>query len=1355
MGNFTGTPGDNVMTGTAGADTMTGLAGNDTYIVNDVGDQVIEAAGEGNDGVYSSVSYTLAAGTEVETLSALDWNSTAALFFTGNEIANWLIGNAGSNQLRGAGGNDIIEGKGGDDFIDGGSGVDAMFGGIGNDTYIIDNINDAAVETAGEGSDGVYVTVNYTLASGTDVETLSTLDWNSTAALDLTGNGIANWLIGNAGVNQLRGLGGNDIIEGKGGDDFIDGGSGVDAMFGGTGNDVYLIDNINDAAVEVAGEGIDGVYVTVDYTLAAGTDVETLSALDWNSTAALNLTGSDIANWLIGNAGVNQLRGAGGNDIIEGKGGDDSIDGGTGVDAMFGGTGNDVYLVDNINDAAVEVAGEGADGVYTTVDYTLAAGTDVETLSALDWNSTAALNLTGSDIANWLIGNAGVNQLRGAGGNDIIEAKGGDDSLDGGTGVDLMLGGLGNDVYLVDDQGDSAVETAGEGSDGIYTTVSYALAAGTEVETLSALDWNSTAALNLTGNEIANWLIGNAGANQLDGGAGADILQGRGGADTFAFTTVLGAGNIDTLLDFSAVDDTILLAGSAGQPFAALAAGALRSGTLVIGAAAADADDYLIYNSGTGALLYDADGSGAGAAVQFATLSTGLALTTADFLVSGSINTPPAVTSGGTASIAENSPASTVVYTAAATDADGDRITWSLSGTDASLLTINAVTGEVRLNASADFEVKNSYTFNVVANDSGSSTARSVVLSITDVTEGGGSTPIINEVAGPNNSRNNAQAIDRNGFLVANNPNLHNDDLPSATIVGGISDSQDKDFFSITLQAGELLILDVDGTNGLDSHLRLYAANGDEIGDNDDLIVDDPGSDPPFGHNTDSQIRFRAATGGTYYFSIEAFQDGDSNPNNDTSGPYQINVSIGPPATSAQIAQEDIDALISGLEWPTTNITYSFPNEVDDYTQPFGDPNDPETASFAPFTGFQQSAVQQMLAYIASLTPLTFTQLFNDSEGQAKLRYAMTDATGAAHAYLPGTSDEAGSAWFNKDDFNAPTKGSYAWMGILHETGHALGLKHGHEFPVAISADRDSVEYSVMTYRSFPGQDLSGGGGYTNEQFGFPQTLMMYDIAALQQIYGGANYTTNASNTVYTWSQSTGEMFINGTPQGKPGDGDGNPEPSDNRIFMTVWDGGGTDTYDFSNYDNDVPGELVVDLRPGEWTILGTPSLAPQTAFLGGGSHYARGNIANALLFQGNTASIIENAIGSDHQDVLIANQVANQLTGGTGTDLFRWASSGDSAVGAADTITDFAHVLGQTQERIDLSLIDANSTTGTNDAFSYLGNSAFTGVAGQLRWTQAGADVHVFADLNGDMTADMQIIVSNTTFMQQVDFIL
>jgi Ca2+-binding RTX toxin-like protein len=383
-------------------------------------------------------------------------------------------------------------------------------------------------------------------------------------------------------------------------------------MFGGQGNDVYLVDNIADSAVEVAGEGSDGIYTTVSYTLGAGADIETLSTLDWNGTAAIDLAGNEISNWLIGNAGVNQLRGLGGNDIIEAKGGDDSLDGGAGADVMVGGTGNDVYLVDDQGDAAIEAAGQGNDGIYTTVSYMLADGTDVETLSTLDWAGTAAINLTGNNLANWLIGNAGANVLNGGAGADILQGKGG------------------NDVYVVDNGGDLILENAGEGSDAVYVTASYALNSGAEVESLSTLDWGSSAAINLAGNEFGNYMIGNAGANTLDGKGGYDALVGREGADTFAFTTALGATNVDHIADMVSGTDKIALDHAV---FTGLGPGALNANAFVTGSGAGDADDRIIYNSATGELFFDADGNGSGAAVLFAVLDGHPVLAASDFNV--------------------------------------------------------------------------------------------------------------------------------------------------------------------------------------------------------------------------------------------------------------------------------------------------------------------------------------------------------------------------------------------------------------------------------------------------------------------------------------------------------------------------------------------------------------------------------------------------------------------------------------------------------------------------------------------------------------------------------------------------
>jgi Ca2+-binding RTX toxin-like protein len=1262
--------GNDLLDGREGADRLEGGTGDDTYYIDNPNDVVIENLGEGFDAIYTTVSYSLAAGVELEWLSAFSAAGTAALTLVGNEFSQYLIGNNGTNVLIGGGGADVMIGLGG------------------NDTYYVDNAGDYVSETAGQGFDAVYATTSYALAAGQEVEWLSTATTSSTAALTLVGNEINQYLIGNDGANVLNGLAGADI------------------MIGLNGNDTYIVDHAGDYVAETAGQGFDAVYTSTSYALAAGQEVEWLSAGLASSTVALDLVGNEINQYLIGNDGANVLNGLAGADI------------------MIGLNGNDTYAVDNAGDAVFETAGQGFDAIYTTVSYALAAGQEVEWLSTAVTSGTASFTLVGNEINQYLIGNDGAN------------------SLDGGAGADAMIGLGGGDTYYVDSAGDAVFESAGQGFDAIYTSTSYALAAGVEVEWLSTSVTSGTGAINLTGNEIANFVLGNNGANVLNGGGGSDRLTGFAGADTFVFADALGAGNIDMITDFAFGIDRIQLAGAAGQSFAALATGSLRAGTLVIGSAALDADDYLIYNSATGALLYDADGNGAGAAVQFATLSTGLGLTVADFIVAGPANAAPAITSGATANVAENSGASTVVYQTAASDADGDRITYSLSGADASLLSIDA-SGAVRLLAPADFETKASYAFNVVVSDSAVATTKAVTLTITDVNEGGPSTPIINETAASNDTRLTAQSIDPGTFVIANNPNLPNDDYPSATIVGSISSLTDVDYYAITLQAGQQLILDVDGTTTLDSFLSLYGPTGTLIGDNDDLISPDTGSGTQFGHNTDSQIIFRAATSGTYYFAIKSFVDDDTGPT--SQGNYQINVSINAvPATAAQIMAEDVAALDSGAKWNHKALTFGFPTLASFYPSDFEEVSPP--GQFQAFNATQMSATRSLLQLIANVTDLTFSELTGTGDYQtagaaahADLRYAESSAADVAYAYYPtnsGPGSVGGSAWFNKTNFNNPVRGNYAWMGILHETGHALGLKHGHEFPLAISADHDSVEYSVMTYRSYPGGDVEGG--YSNETWGYPQTLMMLDIAALQKIYGAANYAFNSGTSVYTWSDTTGEMSINGVGQGAPGNGAGG---SANRIFMTVWDGDGNDTYDLSNYSDN----LTVDLRPGEWTTTN----ATQTAGLGDG-HFARGNIANALLFEGDTRSAIENARGGSGSDTLIANLVANQLTGNGGADTFKWMATGDAGTGtSADAVLDFV----RGTDKIDFTNLDANPATGAHDAFTFIGTSAFHNVAGEVRYDVTGGSAHIFADTDGNGTANMEIVLANITTLAATDF--
>jgi serralysin len=159
----------------------------------------------------------------------------------------------------------------------------------------------------------------------------------------------------------------------------------------------------------------------------------------------------------------------------------------------------------------------------------------------------------------------------------------------------------------------------------------------------------------------------------------------------------------------------------------------------------------------------------------------------------------------------------------------------------------------------------------------------------------------------------------------------------------------------------------------------------------------------------------------------------------------------------------------------------------------------------------------------------------------------------------------------------------------------------------------------------------------------------MDDIAALQSMYG-ANYTTNGGATTYAWSPTTGEMSINGVRQGAPGA---------NRIFQTVWDGGGTDTYDFSAYNSG----LTVDLQPGAWTKTSTAQLAKLSW---DGSKVAVGNIANARLYNDDLRSLIENAKGGTAGDVIKGNVGANALWGNGGNDKLYGLDGNDSLDGGA-----------------------------------------------------------------------------------------
>ncbi|QHB28516.1 hemolysin-type calcium-binding bacteriocin [Pseudomonas monteilii] len=436
-----GGAGNDLLNGGAGVDRLVGGLGNDIYVVDNVGDVLIEAAGAGTDSVRTTLaSYILGANFE-------------NLIYTG--VGNFI---GGGNTL-----NNIMIGAAGNDLLNGGAGADRLVGGLGNDIYVVDNAADVVIEDAGAGTDTVRTTLaSYTL--GANVE-------------NLIYTGVDNFV---GGGNTL-----DNIITSGAGNDLLNGGAGADRLVGGLGNDTYVVDNAADVVIEAAGAGADSVRTTLAaYTLGANVE---------------NLTYTGAGNFI---GGGNTL-----DNLMTGGVGNDLLNGGAGVDRMVGGLGNDIYVVDNLADVVIEAAGAGTDSVRTTLaSYTL--GANVE-------------NLIYTGVGNFI---GGGNTL-----NNIMFGGAGNDLLNGGAGADRLVGGLGNDIYVVDNLADVVIEATGAGTDSVRTTLaSYTVGANVE-----NLIYTGAGNFSGGGNTLNNILISGVGDDLLNGGAGADRMVGDLGNDTY------------------------------------------------------------------------------------------------------------------------------------------------------------------------------------------------------------------------------------------------------------------------------------------------------------------------------------------------------------------------------------------------------------------------------------------------------------------------------------------------------------------------------------------------------------------------------------------------------------------------------------------------------------------------------------------------------------------------------------------------------------------------------------------------------------------------------------------------------
>jgi Ca2+-binding RTX toxin-like protein len=471
---------------------------------------------------------------------------------------------------------------------------------------------------------------------------------NGSGGTVINGTSGDDSLTGGDGNETINGFGGNDTLSGGEGRDWLIGGDGNDTLIsqtdsnhgdgradrleGGLGNDEYYVNDDGDEILPDPG-GIDTVHIlNGSWTLGAG--LENLDLDDSLGIAATGI-GNELDNVIRGSSEGGSLQGMGGNDLlivraafnhselIGGEGNDTLMSGST-PDQLDGGTGNDTYHVSTGDTILVDPSG--IDTVISDSSWTLGGTSGLENLTL---TGTAAISGQGNNLANVINGNEGANTLNGRAGSDLVSGNGGNDTFDmsgGGTssyGNDTIHGGSGFDT--VDFVGSAALAPvtidlgAGTGNAGSAGTFTFS-----SIERV----FGGNFADRMTGSSGSDTFYGQGGNDTLNGAAGNDTLTGGAGNDSFLFANTPGPANADRIIDFVSGTDELVFENGVMAALGGTGAWAAGDGRFwaASGATAGhDADDRLVYNTSTGNLYYDADGSGTGAAQLVATLSGSLA----------------------------------------------------------------------------------------------------------------------------------------------------------------------------------------------------------------------------------------------------------------------------------------------------------------------------------------------------------------------------------------------------------------------------------------------------------------------------------------------------------------------------------------------------------------------------------------------------------------------------------------------------------------------------------------------------------------------------------------------------------
>jgi len=437
------------------------------------------------------------------------------------------------------------------------------------------------------------------------------------------------------------------------------------------------------------------------------------------------------------------------------------------------------------------------------------------------------------------------------------------------------------------------------------------------------------------------------------------------------------------------------------------------------------------------------------------------------------------------------------------------------------------------------------------------------------------------------------------------------------TAHGTIASLGDHDWYSVNLVAGQTYTFAMvgTGTSGVrDSYLQIYGPGGSNIG-----VLNDDGLP-----NNNSVVTYTAASSGTYYIDAGAF-------NNAGTGQYGVSVAAGTRAVAdIEMAAGIIDAYTA-----TGNNEYSWsatPGTGATVTVGFRLTDDGLESNFSQFSAQQMAAVLAILPYYSDVSGLNFNIVnqggYTDNATILLSNYNFSDNSGGYGQYpgLTAASSQDGNIHINIAGGNSTASlplGSYSFDTLMHELGHAVGLSHPGLYNAAPGVSitygsnaqfaQDTHQYTVMSYFD----EFNSGASFA----GYPETLMLYDIYALQQIYG-ANMTTRSGNSVYGFNSNVGGVY----------DFSSNTFPA-----LCIWDGGGTDTLNCSGYSL----SELINLNAGAFSNIG-------------------GGTANVSIALGVT---IENATGGSGNDTIFGNAANNIFNGGGGTDTIDGGAGRDTTI--------------------------------------------------------------------------------------------